>query len=170
MGLDGVELIMAVEEEFDLLISDAEAATMETPREMIGYVCRSVGATEIKVGNVPTHCQSQRAFYRVRRAIVEATGVERALVRPDTLLFTLFSENGQRDQWRGVRNDLRLGFFYSPNPRFLRRTAPATVKDLVDRFSSRNRAFVERRGIWTKAEVRDSISDDDDFVRDLGVG
>lgn len=38
MGLDSVELVMAVEEEFGISISDAEASTIVTPKDLIRIV------------------------------------------------------------------------------------------------------------------------------------
>ena len=38
MGLDSVELVMAVEEEFGISISDADAQKMLTPKEVINFV------------------------------------------------------------------------------------------------------------------------------------
>jgi len=43
MGLDGVELVLAWEEEFGIEISDADAAKMETPAHVIDFVCTRVG-------------------------------------------------------------------------------------------------------------------------------
>ena len=42
MGLDGVEIVMALEESFDIVISDADASGMYTPRDIIDYVCSQV--------------------------------------------------------------------------------------------------------------------------------
>jgi acyl carrier protein len=42
MGLDSVELVMAVEEEFDLTISNADAGRCRTPADLIAVVARQV--------------------------------------------------------------------------------------------------------------------------------
>lgn len=38
MGLDAVEIVMRVEEEFEISISDEDAATIRTPRQLIDYL------------------------------------------------------------------------------------------------------------------------------------
>ena len=38
MGLDGVEIVLAVEEEFGIAIDDADAANLTTPRRLVDYV------------------------------------------------------------------------------------------------------------------------------------
>jgi len=38
MGLDAVETVMRIEEEFEITISDEIAATLTTPREVIDYL------------------------------------------------------------------------------------------------------------------------------------
>lgn len=43
MGLDSVELLMAVEEEFSICLSDAEVGGVRTPGELIEVVCAKVG-------------------------------------------------------------------------------------------------------------------------------
>jgi acyl carrier protein len=44
MGLDSVELVMAVEEAFGIAIPDADAAKMITPEMMITYVQNAVAS------------------------------------------------------------------------------------------------------------------------------
>jgi acyl carrier protein len=70
---------MAVEEAFDITISDAEAEKIVTVRDMIDCVYARVALSDTKV------CRTQRAFHRLRRASQDVLGVRRADVRPATL-------------------------------------------------------------------------------------
>lgn len=45
MGLDIVELVLAVEERFQLEIPDEEAQCLETPRQLVDYVAQRRQAT-----------------------------------------------------------------------------------------------------------------------------
>lgn len=73
MGLDLVEMVLAVETEFHLHIPDEEASRLETPGLLHDYVCR-------RLAEMPATCPSQRAFHALRRGLAQL-GVPRAAVR-----------------------------------------------------------------------------------------
>lgn len=73
MGLDGVELVLSVEEEFEIGIDDADAASLSTPRILADYVASRLGTPSIDNGR----CLSQAAFYRIRSALVKQFGAPR---------------------------------------------------------------------------------------------
>ena len=50
MGLDTVELVMAVEEEFGLQISDAEAEKMERVGDLFQFISRRLRARRHRAG------------------------------------------------------------------------------------------------------------------------
>ena len=80
MGLDIVEYVTAVEEFFDVRMPDAELREVRTPRDLAEVVQRQLPSKPTSYG-----CLSQRAFYRVRRAVVDAEpNLERRALRPDT--------------------------------------------------------------------------------------
>ena len=97
MGLDLVELVMSVEERFEIDIPDAEAETLCTVGQLIAYVQHRVDA----VSSGPP-CLSQRAFYRARRALIEAAGVRRADVRPSTSIDALLPRRRRLKTWESV--------------------------------------------------------------------
>ena len=93
MGLDGVELIMAFEESFGISISDADAAAAVTPGMVVDLICRQLEMTDART------CQSQRAFYLLRRALMKLTGKPRQAIAPTTPLHDLFDTHHARDIW-----------------------------------------------------------------------
>ena len=57
MGLDAVEIVMSVEETFGIEISDADAESLQTPKQLIEFICQ-----RIKSSDEASICISQRAF------------------------------------------------------------------------------------------------------------
>jgi len=68
LGLELVELILAVEESFGIDIPDEDAQRIRTPNQLVDYLVSRLG---VAGGSL---CLSQRAFYRVRRGL-EAEGL-----------------------------------------------------------------------------------------------
>jgi hypothetical protein len=94
MGLDLIEFVLAVEARFGVEIPDADAVHFRTTRTVIDYVTARVGAA-----TTPCPCPSQQAFYRLRRALIDAVGVARGDVRPGAALEDLVPRAGRRQRW-----------------------------------------------------------------------
>jgi acyl carrier protein len=94
MGLDAVELIMAVEEAFDFEIPDHEAARLRTAGQLYAYV---VGRLS---GAPPLRCPSSALFYRTRRALMELSGVPRRGIAPSTPMEAILPPNRRRSEWQ----------------------------------------------------------------------
>lgn len=131
----------------------------------------------------PAGCLSQRAFYRVRRALQTAFAVSRGQVRPDTPLSALLPAGKRRERWQllqahlGVNAFPRMFFGWQSFPR---RTVGQLANSLAAGQPSSFRGPVRP---WTRAQVRSLVRlliveqlgiknfrDDDEFVRDLRVG
>ncbi len=93
MGLDGVELVMAFEESFGISISDADAAAAVTPGMVVDLICRQLEMTDART------CQTQRAFYLLRRALMGLTQKPRRAIAPATPLSDLFDTRDARVFW-----------------------------------------------------------------------
>ena len=113
MGLDGVAIVLAVEEEFGIAIDDADAANLTTPRRLADYVFERLhgGAGEMDCptdsperraeDHPPDHggrCLSQAGFYRLRAILVSRFGARRSEVLPDSPLQD-FLRGDVRKQW-----------------------------------------------------------------------
>lgn len=116
MGLEMVEIALAVEEEFGIDVPDSEMGIVETPGDLIELVCRLLTITD------RPRCLTQQAFYRLRKGLVEASGVARADIRPDTRLADLAPGRNCRRWW--IRLQKCTGARFWPaldRPRWLRR-------------------------------------------------
>jgi acyl carrier protein len=102
MGLEGVEIVMRVEETFDIAVDDAEAETLQTPGQLIELVMRKVGRT----GHAA--CLTQRAFHRLRAGLMRQFGLARNQIRPDTPLEKIFPRKDRKQQLRQILNELAV--------------------------------------------------------------
>ena len=97
MGLDLVELVMEIEDEFELRIADEDAETLTTPGQVTDYLVRVLGERAARAGV----CPGARSFYRLRRQLQSRFGTPRAAVRPAASIGALVPERGRR-QWRAI--------------------------------------------------------------------
>jgi acyl carrier protein len=93
MGLDGVELVMAVEEAFKIAIPDADAAQCVT-------VGRLVDLVDARLRHDATDpCPSQHGFYVVRKELTRLLRLNRAAIKPGTRLADLILREHRRTIW-----------------------------------------------------------------------
>ena len=102
MGLDGVELVMAVEDAFDIQIDDAQAATLVTPRLLIDYVLGKVATATTTV------CLTHRSFNLLRKSLLHQGVWKRSEIRPTTKLAVLVPKNCRRKFLLKVSAELRI--------------------------------------------------------------
>ncbi len=102
MGLDGVELILAVEESFGIQIANEEAATLFTVGDLYKFIAKKVPAPDLKT------CMTSAVFYRMRRGIETSTGVNRRDIRPTTLLADLMPRKRRRECWLRTQQAINL--------------------------------------------------------------
>jgi acyl carrier protein len=100
MGLDGVELVMAVEEEFKIAISDSDAEQCVTVGRLVDLVHARLRHT------AQEPCPSQHGFYIVRRQLMNVLGVTRAQIKPETRLDDLIGKKNRRERWRDLVESL----------------------------------------------------------------
>jgi acyl carrier protein len=102
MGLDAVEIVMAVEEAFDLRIEDAEAAKILTPRQLIDLVQSKVAGATTSV------CLTQRAFNLLRKSLLRHGGWKRSEITPATKLSGLINRNRRKVMLEEVATELGI--------------------------------------------------------------
>ena len=106
MGLDGVELVLAVEEEFELVISDAEAENTTTPGKLTDLVYSKLRQSR------EDPCQSQQAFYILRKKLIDILGIRRDQIRPDTSLNEIIPEENRIDTLKEIVNSISDSRYY----------------------------------------------------------
>ena len=112
MGLETVELLMSIEEEFGIHIDDDVATSMTTPEEVANYVYSRVRKSE------KDPCLSQKGFYKLRKIISETFNINRNKIKPDTELRELLGDNIKRD-WKLLKLSIDVKDF----PRLQRNNA-----------------------------------------------
>jgi acyl carrier protein len=90
MGLDAVEIVMAVEDAFDIRIEDAEAEKLLTPRQLIDCVQGKVS------GATSNTCLTQRAFNLLRKSLLRHGDWKRRDIAPGVALATLMPKQKRR--------------------------------------------------------------------------
>ena len=100
MGLDGVELIMAVEDEFQIAIPNRDAEQSVTVGKLVDVVYERLRHTGTAA------CPSQHGFYVVRKTLTGTLGLKRSQIRPDTALEELIPRPGRNEVWRTVMTSL----------------------------------------------------------------
>ncbi|HEY3441139.1 MAG TPA: hypothetical protein VGK29_10325 [Paludibaculum sp.] len=112
MGLDVVELFLAVEEKFQVDISDEEASDAVTVGAIHQLVVGKLQLQDVQ------RCLTSAAFYRLRRALVDVLNVQRRQIRPDTPLEPLLPVQRRRALWTAIEHRMALKI---PNLHYPRR-------------------------------------------------
>ena len=104
MGLDVIELVMDIEDRFNIEISDDEACQAITVGKM--YQCV---LDKVKV-STNHRCSSQKAFYTLRKALTENLGIKKKIITPKTNTELLFPEYERRELWSKISENTPYKF------------------------------------------------------------
>ena len=110
MGLDIMELLMAVEDHFGVTIPDERAERILTVGDLYRYLLGRKGQ------RVPALCPTGQAFYRLRRTLTQEFGVDRSRVRPAARLRDLFPKASRPAAWPRLAASLGLANLPDPDP------------------------------------------------------
>lgn len=122
MGLDGVELLLDVEERFGIRISDEHTERIRTAGDLYLYVLGRVQGVE------DGRCRSAVVFYQLRRALISAIDADRAIVRLATPVTQLVGNRGPHWTWRQLQPHLE---FNLPGLRYPKWLGPAVAAGLI---------------------------------------
>lgn len=106
MGLDGIELVMAVEEEFQIAISDSEASDCTTVRNLVELVHSRLRHSS------KDPCPSQHSFYLARQKLIDLLHVQRNEIKPDTNLEEIIPRKNRKNHWKKVTASMSEGEFF----------------------------------------------------------
>jgi len=110
MGLDAVEIVMAMEDAFDIRIEDSEAEQLLTPGDVINFVALKTS------GSQATDCLTQRAFNRLRSGFIRHGGQKRVEIKPKAKIGELISRDSRRQIIRQILDEIGV----ETDPRFVR--------------------------------------------------
>lgn len=115
MGLDTVEIVLRVEETFGVDLPDDELGSVRTVGDLHELLLRKLDGGYA--------CLSSRAFYRVRKALVDVLGVKRNSVRPSSELAVILDQRSRPNVWREIEQQSGLRFPRLEHPGWFNWTA-----------------------------------------------
>lgn len=112
MGLDIIEMIMDIEEAFDIKIPDEAAERIRTVGEchlyVLGRIQERISKRPADEKPRPAKCVSSHVFYRFRRAFQRVCGVTKADVRLDRPLKDILPGTNRRKIWQTLQVETGL--------------------------------------------------------------
>lgn len=100
MGLDTVELVMSVEDEFGIVVQLDDYGDLRTVGDLCAYIARQQ--------KIETVCLHPAAFVRIRQALMSEFGLPRRQIRTGTDLEQLFPVRQRRRLWAAFESALGL--------------------------------------------------------------
>jgi hypothetical protein len=177
MGLDSVEFIFAIEDAFGIAIADPDAEQMLTPRHVVDYLQARLPATDVPV------CSEQRAFYRLRRAVVQVYRLPRESIRPETSWGTILPVEYPERAWEQLQKIVGVADWPKYRVLLKRNVDTITVGATARSLAAASPAAIKTPGEgWSRNEIErivrhlmeeelgiKTFSWDDRFHKDLGV-
>jgi acyl carrier protein len=105
MGLDTVELVMEIEDAFDISIPDDQASKMLTVGDVYEFILEKTADSTLRSST----CLTAVAFYDLRRH-VRSLGLSHSEIRPKTKLDHVIPLIGRRTYWRTLSSRMDLRF------------------------------------------------------------
>ena len=102
MGLDTVELVMNVEEAFDIQVDDRDAEHIQTVGELHDYV-----VARIAMARTGT-CLTASAFYKIKQGLNDCGITDR--FGPSTKLIDILPKTNRREFWSNLQHSIELRF------------------------------------------------------------
>jgi hypothetical protein len=125
MGLDAVELVMSIEETFQVHISEEDSAKIITVDDCYQFLLRASPNPSMEAARRRfQRCTTACVFYELRRALMETAGATRSQIRPTARLDALISKSRRKALWTELGSRLNWKL---PSLRLPRATAGAAL-------------------------------------------
>jgi hypothetical protein len=127
MGLDSVEMVLAVEDAFRIDIPDEIATDMFTVQDLIDYLVEHVPM-------IPQEkCQTQRIFCKLRGAFRKKIPALEGDFRLQTKLKKVIHKAQWLEIWASITNEVGEDFWPETIqwPSFMLKRGPSTIRELV---------------------------------------
>lgn len=102
MGLDSVELLVAVEKTFDIEIPDFEAEQIST----VGDLYESVW--DKLQGKKSNKCKSAFLFYKFRRLLQDRYGISKKDFKLDSNINSIIPQERRKEEWFSIQSEVNL--------------------------------------------------------------
>ena len=96
MGLEGVELIMAIEDRFCTSLPDTKTERFQTIGDVHNFLMARIQKQNSEF------CPATAMFYPSRRILVDKFNVDRARVKPSASLGSLLDAESRKQFWRTI--------------------------------------------------------------------
>jgi acyl carrier protein len=114
MGLDAVEMVLEVEEDFEIKIEDHDAQKIVTVGQLHECIVSKLPAnsrwevTRAGVWEAPGPCLTAVAFYALRQTFANLVNVPPKSIRPRSGMEDLLPRSNRRRMWKLAREHLQL--------------------------------------------------------------
>lgn len=103
MGLEAVELVMEIEDAFDIKLTDEEATNAITVGDLYDCILAKIGKD--RIGQC---CATQKVFHVLRRSMVSVIGTDRKVIKPKTLTPKIIPKKDRRLLWQKLSEDMNF--------------------------------------------------------------
>jgi acyl carrier protein len=131
MGIDILELVMEMEDTFDIRIPDDDYAGLRTVGDLHDYIVNRMNRSDCPVSERDQICLTTATFVRIRRALVSLFGLSRRSVRTSSSVDEIVPRNDRQKMWNQFQDVIGLKLPSLHRPRWIVVTLIAIVAVLA---------------------------------------
>lgn len=150
MGLDALEFVINLEDAFGIVIPNAVASKLLTPRMVVDWLDEQLGKA------LDPACLDQRAFYILRSAAMRALRQPRSAFRPSTKWEDVMPRRERRRAWSVLRHAVGASKWPMWVP--LRGFPISTVGGTARYLATHTPGALLRERSWSRAQIEQVVS------------